>query len=1051
MYIQNVESLKSQFKIETVVKAYFPDWNGKNKICCPFHHEKTASFSIHVGKNIATCFGGCGTTDDPLNFVKRMEDCTFLEAVIKCAKLHNLEVKYNNTISPEQRQRQKEKQDKNLGYLNLNKLVAKAYFDNAYTEKVPEEIEFKNDNQVRVLSRATVEKFQVCTTPNKWDFIQQRGFEQDGLIDLDLIAKNDRGGYFDVFREKQLFPIHGRNNQIVGFAGRQLVTNKKYPKYRNTKETAIYRKKEVLYGLFPQGSIIRKQGIAYLSEGYWDVLTPYDNGFKGVVATCGTALNQKQAQLLKRFAPRVCYLADNDSNKKENAGLNAVRRGLPILIKEQLHVDVVVFPDGEDPDSYMRLVGLEKFQEYINHHRQDAILWYVQDAFESVNKDVFSGVQIAEDIIDTIKYIQNENLIDIYCSKIPKLLNLKKVSTFRMQLVDAKNDLLKSTSDDGDVEGGLNKDQTLSLMKYGIYEMNNQLMCSKAEGEHVAVSNFIVKPLFHLSSKENPKRLFEIVNIQGQQRILDTETANLVSLDKFKNVVESEGNFVFSGNAIQYNRLKRKVYDMMQTCYEVETLGYNNDGFYVFGNGIYTRDKEFIESDKYGILEYNGKQYFLPAFSDIYKNTDTLYDEEKNFIYKACELSFEEWAALFCKVHGKHGQIALCFYLTSLFRSYIQKHVKVPLLNLFGQPSTGKSLLGENLIYMFCRKSKGFNIHSGTKVGLFNKLITVRDGLVLFEEYKNSIDTTKVEAMKSIYDNLGRERGQKSASKNMTTPIYSTAVLSGQELPTADVALFTRCITLAFSKTNYSQNEKDLAEKLKSYRGKLSGITAKLSTLRPIIEDAFLDAYDKSFAKLRNHCQSEGVSSRMIENNSILLAVHEVLKDILIFPFNSDTIFNVCANNLFEQNRQIGKENEVSVFWSIIEYLSDSQFLKHGEDYMLKQGSGDYAQKFLLYISFSKAYPLYRQHHNTQYGKQGLNKTSLQHYLKSHHTFIGTKKAVRFGKKNTSAYVFDYDSLGLSLAEAPERPNQMALSETEWAEAAQQVKDFYEVKTKRSI
>lgn len=1013
MYIVNLDKLLSEFKIETVIKNYYPEWNNGSKLCCPFHEEKTPSFSISISKNIGTCFGGCATTYNPVNFVKEKEGCEWIEAVEICAKLHKLGIVYDNKLNSDQKKKHKEKQNKQLNLLATNQLVAAAYFKNAYPGEMPESVEFKNDKTIRTLSKETIEKFQVCTTPDSWDFIQKQKLEQKTLIELDLIAPNDKGGFYDVFKSKQLFPIQGKNNKIVGFAGRQLTTNKKYPKYRNSKETAVYRKKEILYGLYPQANIIRKQGCAYISEGYWDVLTPYDNGFKGVLATCGTALNEKQAKLIRRFAPRACYLADSDS-----AGLKAVKMGLPILLKEQIHVDIVVFPEDEDPDSYMRLVGLEKFEEYIKHHKEDALLWYAKSEFKNSSQGVFDSAEISERIINIIRFIQNENIIDSYCSRIPRIIKVKS-TTFRMELNEAKSELLKVSSDDGSLDSGLNPEQNKSLFMYGIYEMNKQLMCSKENNEHVAVSNFIVKPLFHLSSKENPKRLFEIVNKNGQRRILDTETTNLVSLDKFKNIVESQGNFVFSGNAIQYNRLKRKIYDMMQTCYEIDTLGYHNDGFYTFGNGIYTKEKGFIGSDKYGVLEFDKKQYFLPAFSDIYKDSDMLYDEEKNFIYKESKISFKEWAALFCQVHGKHGQIALCFYIAALFRSHIQKHVKFPLLNLFGQPSTGKSLLAENMLYMFSKKAKGFNIHSGTKVGLFNKLMVVKDGLVLFEEYKNSIDHQKVEALKSIYDNLGRERGQKAASKNLTTPIYSAAVVSGQELPTADVALFTRCITLAFSKTNYSQKEKERASQLQSYRGTLSGITAQLTTLRPIIEEKFLDNYKKLFSELRNHCASEAVSSRMVENNAILLAVHETLKKELEFPFDSLDLFTNCADNLFDQNRQISKENEVSVFWSLIEYLSAAGLITEGEDYLVKYGSPKDPTKLLLYMNFNKTYPLYREKHNSQYGKQGLNKTSLQHYLKSHHTFVESKKAVRFGKKNTSAFVFDYNKLELSLTAEP--------------------------------
>jgi hypothetical protein len=267
-------------------------------------------------------------------------------------------------------------------------------------------------------------------------------------------------------------------------------------------------------------------------------------------------------------------------------------------------------------------------------------------------------------------------------------------------------------------------------------------------------------------------------------------------------------------------------------------------------------------------------------------------------------------------------------------------------------------------------------------------------------------------------------------------------VVSGQELPTADVALFTRCITLAFSKTNYSQKEKERASKLQLYRGNLSGITAKLTTLRPIIEEKFLDNYKALFSELRNHCASESVSSRMVENNAILLSVYETLKDVLEFPFESLDLFTNCADNLFEQNRQISKENEVSVFWSLIEYLSAAGLITEGVDYLVKYGCKNDPNKLLLYINFNRAYPLYREKHNSQYGKQGLNKTSLQHYLKSHHTFVETKKAVRFGKKNTSAFVFDYDKLELSLTGAPEATNiEPEMSAEEWAALSEKETD----------
>ena len=1028
MYIKNLQYLLKEFKIEKVINEYYPNWDGKSKICCPFHKEKTPSYSISISKNISTCFGGCGTFS-PVNFVKEMDNCTFLEAVEKCAKLNRLEVEYDKRIKPEDVARQKEKQNKLLSLYNTNGLVAKRYMDAAYKGKIPDTVNIVDDKQTRSLSKATIKKFQVCVTPEDWKFLQKAKLDEQALLDLGLIRSNNNGGHFDVFRHRILYPIHGQNNQILGFAGRKMTADKEYPKFWNSQESLVYKKQEILYGLYPQANAIRKQQQAYLAEGYMDVLTPYDMGFEGVVANCGTALNEKQAALLKRFTKRVCWLADNDEDKETNAGLNAVIKGLPILLKQGLHVDVVIFPSGEDPDSYCRSVGIEAFRGYIKDNQTDAVLWRAEALWNESNQDPFAQVTVANDIIALLVLINNENLVDAYCKRISKLMGMKQ-SAFSLQLRNAQDKSLSSYDD-------LTQEQENSKRRYRLYEQNNRMYCVRSDDNtDIEVANFVVNPLFHLASKENPKRLFEIVNEVGQRRVIETDTNNLVSLDRFKNTVEAEGNYVFTGVKAYYDRLKRKIYDMMQTCYEIDTLGYHNDGFYVFGNGIYTIDKGFVEIDRYGVVMHEEKQYFLPAFSDIYKGSDGFFDEEKNFLYAKSPIDFEEWAKLFIEVHGDKGIITMCFYLAALFRSHIRKYAKVPLLNLFGMPQSGKSFLGENIVAMFGKEAKGLNIHSCTDVAFANKLVVGRDTIILLEEYKNNIPEKKVEGLKDVFDGLGRERGQKSSSKNKRTQVHSTCILSGQELPTADPALFTRCISLAFAKTEYKQKQKEKADALYAMRGKLTHITANIFTLRPIIEEQFGERYKQNYAELRNHCQNQKVSTRMIENNAVLLSIFGCLQDKLKFPFDDLKLFNTLSDNLFRQNIQMGKENEVSVFWSIIEYLSVSREINYSEDYVIKAGHKEHGDKMLLYLSFSKAFGLYLKNHRQQHNKQGLSKASLQHYLKSHHAFIDVKKSCRIGKKNSSAFVFDYKKLGIHLANEP----LVDITEDDWEDAKEQIK-----------
>ncbi len=1022
MYITNLDSLKDSFKIETIVKSYHPEWDGKSKMCCPFHNEKTPSFSVSKSRNKASCFGGCQKYLDPIGFIIEKENCTFQEAVLKAAKLEGLEVKLETRkLSPEEAARRQKNQEELLSLWAMNDMVANAYFEQTYGDKVPASFGFKNGDQVRTLTKQTIERFGVCMTPDSWDFITNK-FGKEQLAELGLIKEKPTGGYFDMFRNRQLFPIHSKGNRIVGFGARATEPTDKV-KYLNSSESKVYKKNQLLYGLYPQVSYITKHQTIYLVEGYWDVLTPYDQGIRGIVAKSGSVLTKEQIQLMKRYAKRVVYLADNDSDKEKNAGLDAVKKDAPELVKAGLQAYVSILPEKEDPDSYCRKIGGEAFQKYIDSNMQDAFLWMIEEQWEASTKDGFAKADIQAEAIAVLVYLSNETISDYYAKEICRIAGIT-ISSFRIELREAQNKHLTDVSiaaDGSTVENtGYTAEQLKSIRNYGLFYKNRKIYCSTYEGNDTEVSNFVVNPLFHLLSKEEPKRIFEIVNTAGQRRVIDTDTTNLVSCDKFKNTVESVGNFVFSGTASHYNKLKRRVYDLMDTCYSIDTLGRHIDGFYTFGNGIFTPEGKFVEVNKYGIVAYKKKQYFLPAMSEIYKGSSNLYDEEKNFLFVAQDINFKDWAKLFCEVHGKHGQIGLCFYLAAMFRSTILETVKVPLLNLFGQPGTGKSLMAENLLGLFVKQPKGFNIHAGTKVGLFNKLMSVRDGIILLEEYKNAIHSSKIEACKSIYDNIGRERGQKTSSRNITTSTHSTAILAGQELPTADVALFTRCISLSFSKTSYTTKERNKAAALKAMRGSLSSITGVVSTHHQLVKEKFVETYKEQFTKVRNWCaeKQQPIDARMIENNAVLLAIQQVIGTVLELPFTEEDIFDACTDNMLVQHQQIGDENEVSVFFNMVEYLANSSLIREHEDFRVEYDVK--LKKRILYLRFSKIYGLYMQHHRQQYNKPGINQTSLQHYLQTHRTFEGMKKVMRFGKTATSAFMFDYEKLNIALVSEPE-------------------------------
>ncbi len=675
---------------------------------------------------------------------------------------------------------------------------------------------------------------------------------------------------------------------------------------------------------------------------------------------------------------------------------------------------MVVLPAGDDPDSFLRSQGIEAFRAYIKQEKKDGLEWFVTDAISTRGDDPFTINDIMADVVNLVRHYTG-HIADNYCESLAKLLGVKK-STFQMAYSEAREQLMIQQTGGGGTEMTLTEEQKASLKNYQIYEHGRRLRCNNiTRGTHYDVSNFIVEPLFHLYSTESPKRIFKIKNIKGDEALVVTETPNLGKLERFKDLVERFGNYLFTGDNEAYNYLKAKIYDLMGSCLEINTLGYHLDGFYTFGNGIFTPEKKFLPANKHGIILYKDKQYFLPANSDLYRDEQNTFKEEKNFKYVKSTVSFEEWSSLFCEVHGNYGKIALAYFFAALFRSSILKTAKVPLLNLFGMPSTGKSLLAENLVALFCLSTNGMNLNSCTRASLANKLITVRDGLLIFEEYNNGLPSFVIEALKDTFDGLGRELGQKSVSRNKRTEVLSTAVVIGQELPTIDPALFTRCITLAFTKTSYTTKQTERAEELMRLRGQLSGIMAQVSTHRAQVAEAFPPFYAKYVKELQTHCEQlrkdlgerEKIRTRMIQNNAVLLAVVDVLSEVLTLPFTADELFHICADNLMDQHRQISTESEVASFWQIFEFLATNSDIGR-QDFKV---DGTH-----LYINFGRLYQLYAEVFKKQRSnKNPLNKTSLVHYLKNHSAFVEYKNGCRFHNKNTSAYVFDFEALGISI------------------------------------
>jgi DNA primase len=347
-----IDDLLQQADILRVVSDYVSLKKKGNNYwaCCPFHSEKTPSFSVHPAKGLFKCFG-CGKGGSVIIFVKEIEGCSFPEAVKLVAE------KCGVAIPAAEDSRDLEERDKQRADLLQLNQWATEFFEQNLTE-TPEGRRALDYLAQRGVTEETQTAFRLGYAPNSWDamgsFLRSRGASRTQIERSGLVTLKEGGGFYDRFRSRLMFPICDTQGRIVAFGGRILGDGE--PKYLNSPETALYTKGLHLFGLNHARDEIRRRGYAILVEGYLDFLIPFQAGVRNLVASLGTALTENQARLLGRYARRIVVNFDPDS-----AGVAATKRSLELLLAEAFRVNVLTLPDNLDPDEYIRARGSEGY------------------------------------------------------------------------------------------------------------------------------------------------------------------------------------------------------------------------------------------------------------------------------------------------------------------------------------------------------------------------------------------------------------------------------------------------------------------------------------------------------------------------------------------------------------------------------------------------------------------------------------------------------------------------------------------------------------------
>ena len=452
---ETIERILDSAKIEEVVGDFVTlKRRGVNLIgLCPFHNEKTPSFTVSPAKNLCKCFG-CGKGGNPVHFIMEHEQLSYYEALRWLAKKYHIEIKEREMTDEEKRE-----ESIRESLFVINQYALQHFIDTLHESEEGKAIGL-NYFRHRGLRDETIKKFCLGYSFERRDSFAKKavaaGYNPELIAKTGVCYSTDDGRLQDRFWGRVIFPVHTISGKIVAFGGRILQNNAKAAKYVNSPESEIYHKSDHLYGLYFSKQAIIQKDHCILVEGYLDVISMHQAGIQNVVASSGTSLTTGQIKLIHRFTKNITLLYDGDK-----AGIKASIRGIDMLLEEDMNINVVLLPDGEDPDSYAQTHSTEEVEQYIEKNKVDFIRFKTNLLLDEVGEDPIRRATLVSDVVKSIAVVPNEILRSEYVKKCSEKLNIteqilvKEVAKIRKQKaeeIQKKDSASTNTNESGNAD-----------------------------------------------------------------------------------------------------------------------------------------------------------------------------------------------------------------------------------------------------------------------------------------------------------------------------------------------------------------------------------------------------------------------------------------------------------------------------------------------------------------------------------------------------------------------------------------------------------------------
>lgn len=1023
--IQQVRDLN----IESVLKPYVKLTRRGNSLVglCPFHSERTPSFSVSPGKNLYHCFG-CNRGGDAIGFVMEKENLHFIKAVEKIARDNGIAIEYTGK---EQAEEEKAAYRHKESLLAVNEMAHK-YFVDCFRLDMSDEGRSAREYTYGRWSEELCADSGIGYAPKNGnvfiEYCQKNAVPMDLLIETGLIKKDDTGITYAFFRERVMIPIRNRWGRIIAFTGRHIGSGTKNAKYLNSPTSEIYDKGASLFGI--DRASRQKSPDVIIVEGAPDVLRLQGLGIENVVASLGTAWSDAQFEHLKKIAKAICFIPDSDVAEGKlfgpgfeavmKNGSTAMMKGFDVSVRELPFAEVPmsdeelrelypgrdelppdaprIKPGKNDPDSYIR-----SKEDFATLPERYFVVWLAEKRFFEADSLVKQRAAVSE-IAKLLTHINDQLVVEECIEQLSKIHGRTKFWRDAVSQARGENRRKKdsvSTLDERQREVD-------ALRQAGLFVRDNcYYTIGDEEEDPVMISNFIMEPLFHIGDDNNGTRIFRLKNEVGDRRLLEIKESEMCSLNAFQQKVGTLGNFIWLAKIDRLNRVKRYLYAKTDTAERIRKLGWDSvNDLYAFGNGIMS-EGVFLPVDDMGIVRSsNGKAFYIPATSKIYRNNPEIYQFERLMVHENhAGVSMKVFAEKLIAVFGENARIALCYLFATVFRDIVFRRTRhFPILNLFGEKGTGKTTLATSLQSFFIHGIDPPNLGVTSVPAMNDRVSQAVNTLVVFDEYKNDLDIRKIAYLKGLWGGGGQTKKNTNTDGMAAQTIVSTGIaLCGQDKPTIDMALYTRVLFLAFTRTSFNQTERMRYEDLVTLCNMgLTHLTVELLKHRSLFEKNFSEAYAMSKRELAAKLSKVTVHERIFGNWVIPLATYRSLETVMDLPFSYNELFETAVKGVLNQNELAQESSEVGDFWNMLQGFQTAGKCVEGVHYNIR-----YLRRFrplsvsediefaearpVLYLNAAALSPLF--------SGRGSNATSarsywstIMSYLKSHNSYLGLKQ-----------------------------------------------------------